>query len=224
MQLESPIAGTVLAVNNSAGDTVGVSTSAASTGSNLGTTIFQIGSLSNQLVQISVNQLDAPSVKVGQQATIEFDAFPGQTFRGSVIVVTPQATTTYGVVNFPVTVAVTNPPPTLQPGMTATVNVITFQKPNVLTLPRAAVTTKNGVSTVQVPDSNGKLRQVTVTTGVSDATSIEITGGLQEGDSVAQVTPKRPATAAPRAATPAAGGRQPVFIGGGPGGPPPGAP
>jgi HlyD family secretion protein len=169
MQLTAPIAGTVLAVNNSAGDTVGVSTSAASTGSNLGTTVFQIGSLSNQLVQISVNQLDAPSVRVGQQATLQFDAFPGQRFRGSVIVVTPQATTTSGVVNFPVTVAVINPPPTLQPGMTATVNVITFQKPNVLTLPRAAVTTRNGVSTVQVPDANGKVRQVTVTTGVSDA-------------------------------------------------------
>ena len=235
MELTSPIAGTVLAVNNSVGDTVGVnstvsasnSSGSGGSNSNLGTTIFQIGSLNQEEVQISVNQLDATNVHVGQPATVTIDALPGRTFQGSVAIVTPQAVSSSGVITFPVTIAINTPSPLLQPGMTATANIITFQKQGTLTVPRAVVTTKNGASTVEVPGANGKLTSQKVTTGVSDTSNIEITGGLKAGDKVARMTPKRTGSTGtgsstptnPTAPRPVGGGGGGVFIGGGGGAP-----
>jgi len=122
-----------------------------------------------------------------------------------------------------VTIAINTPSPQLQPGMTATASIITFQKAGTLIVPRAVVTTNNGASTVQVPGPNGKLTPVKVTTGVSDTTDIEITGGLKAGEKVAQLAPKRTTSAAGgTASTTRPAGGAGGFGGGG--GPPPAAP
>jgi HlyD family secretion protein len=70
------------------------------------------------------------------------------------------------------------------PGMQAQVTLVAQQRLNVLTLPIAAVTRIGGQSTVQVLKDDGSVETVQVTTGLSNNRSIEITGGLEEGQTV----------------------------------------
>ena len=71
----------------------------------------------------------------------------------------------------------------IYPNMSATANIITATKNDVLLVPTAAVQTQNDQTYVRVL-KNGKIQQVDVETDLSSSTQIEITSGLSEGDNV----------------------------------------
>jgi HlyD family secretion protein len=150
-----------------------------------GTAAFRIDDLSHLLIDVSVAEIDVPNVKVGQSATMSFDAIQGKTYQGKVMVVSQAGTTTQGVVNFTVTVEITNPDSNILPGMTAAVNIITATHQNVLVVPSRAIrTTTNGQHTVVIL-SEGKQTTVPVTVGITNDVQSEITGsGINQGDTV----------------------------------------
>jgi len=113
--------------------------------------------------------------------------------------------------DFKVVVTLDNPPDSLRPGLSATAKIQTAQKQNVLTIPIQAIAertqkeldeAKNGTSssvTLAASKSensdkkdiqgvfvirNGKAQFVPVQTGITGVTDIEVTGGLQEGDTI----------------------------------------
>ena len=102
------------------------------------------------------------------------------------------------------------------PGMNASVTIILDQAQNVLIVPESAVQTEGRDSVVEVQKDDGSTEKVVVQTGLSDGTNIEITDGLEEGQTV--IIPTRAASSTTQ--TTQAGLPQGGFIISGEGGPP----
>lgn len=128
-------------------------------------------------------EADTTKLKVGQTASISFDALTGTTATGRITSIGLSPTTTDNVVKFPATISLTKVPSGVRLGQTATVEITTASAEDVLYVPTAAVKTAGGQSTVTVV-RNGRQSTVTVETGVKGDQGTEITSGLNEGDQV----------------------------------------
>lgn len=190
----------------------GASSSGSSSGSSI--TISDVGTLD---VEVAVSEADISAVSVGQTSTITFDAIKDSTFAGKVKSVSPNGTSTSGVVSYTVTLRFANQDGRLKPDMTATADIQTKVADAVLAVPSMAIKTKNGEKYVIVVGRDGATADKIVTTGVSDDTNTEIRSGLSQDDLV--VT----GSATTASATSSSGGRRGLSIippmGGGAGGP-----
>jgi HlyD family secretion protein len=202
--LKAPFDGVIASVLFSAGDKV-------TAGTVIATVITK-----QQVAKISLNEVDAAKVKVGQKATLTFSAVPDLTLTGTVEDVDNIGTVSQNVVNFTVKIVLDTQDPSIKPGMSVTASVITASSQDVLTVPIAAVHTSNGSSYVEVL-KNGAISQVTVTVGLSNDTSSEISGtGIAAGDEV--VTQTITGSASKTSTTPAASRSVLQTLGGGGGG------
>jgi HlyD family secretion protein len=174
MQITAPFAATVTAVSVLPHDQVSP-----------GTVAFRLDDLSHLLIDVSVAEIDIPKIQVGQPVNMTFDSIGGKRYPGKVTVVSRAGTASQGVVNYMVTVEITNPDKNILSGMTAAVNIVTASKQNVLLVPSRAIrTTTTGEHTVIVL-SEGKQTVVPVTVGITDDTNYEISGGgISQGDTV----------------------------------------
>ncbi len=151
-----------------------------------------------QVVGITLNEVDIAKVAIGQKATLTFDTLPDFSLTGSVIDIDTLGTVSQGVVTYGVKIGFDTQDPRIKPGMSATANIVTDAKTDVLLVPSSAVKTQNGESYVeelpgvdatQAADPAGIAsatapQRVTVQTGLSNDTQTEITSGLNEGDLV----------------------------------------
>ncbi len=169
-KLIAPISGYVSAVNYNVGDTAS------------GTAVT-LADISKLQVKVTIAEVDIAKIKAGQAAQMTLDALPGNTYNASVLEIGPVGTVTSGVVNYPVTVAITNTDNAIKPGMTANLAITVDQRDNVLTVPLRAVKTQ-GTQKVVTVLYQGQQIPVNVTTGLTSDTSAEITSGLKEGDVV----------------------------------------
>ena len=189
----SPVDGTVVSRNVDVGQTVAASFQTP--------TLFLIAQdLTKMQVDSNVSESDIGYVKGGQKATFRVDAFPDRDFEGTVAQVRQAPITVQNVVTYDVVVSVENPELLLKPGMTANVNVVTASKGNVVRVPidalrfappgqppadSAAVDGTPGRQTRVWVLASRKVTPVTITTGLSDGTWVEVAeGDLQEGDRV----------------------------------------
>lgn len=197
-KLVAPFDGVVAAVNYNVGDTVGggggatsssgISVSASGAG-------VVLADLTQLQVKVTLAEVDVAKIKLGQSAQMTLDAVPGASFTAKVSAIGPVPTITQGVVNYPVYLSVTNPDPTVRPGMTANLNIEVDRRDNVLLIPTRAVRTQGNQKIVTVL-YKGQTITPQVTTGLSNDTQIEIVSGLQEGDEVVvQQTTTRPTNA-----------------------------
>jgi HlyD family secretion protein len=130
--IRSPINGTVISRNVDIGQTVAASLQAP--------TLFTIAQdLTKMQVDTNVSEADVGLVAVGQTATFTVDAFPNQTFHGSVRDIRQAPIVVQNVVNYNTVIALDNPELKLRPGMTATVSILVAQRDQVLKIPKAAV-------------------------------------------------------------------------------------
>jgi HlyD family secretion protein len=170
-RLMAPFAGTITEVNSMVGDLVSPGTSA-----------FRLDDLSHLLVDVQVSEVDINSVSVGQPAVLTFDAVLGREYHGQVVDVSRVGTSVQSVVNFSVTVELTDPDEDVKPGMTASVTITIQSLDNVLLVPNRAVHLVSGQRVVYVL-RNAQLLEIPVTLGASDDTSSEVTSGdLSAGD------------------------------------------
>jgi len=177
----APISGTVSGLSLQIGSVINSQSS-----SNTTATTNKIASIkTDAMPTISVNltEIDVPKVKVGDKATITFDAFTDKTFTGKVISIDLIGTVSSGVTSYPTVILLDTKSDAILPNMAASASIITDTKDEVLLVPLSAVTTENGASTVQVM-KNGKPQTVTVETGLVSDEQIEITSGLKEGEVV----------------------------------------
>jgi HlyD family secretion protein len=130
--IRSPIDGTVVARSVDVGQTVAASLQAP--------TLFTIAQdLTRMQVDVSTDESDVGSIKVGQPVTFQVDAFPKQTFQGMVMQVRMNPTTVQNVVTYDTVVAFDNPELKLFPGMTAYVTVPVADATNVIKVANAAL-------------------------------------------------------------------------------------
>ena len=139
--------------------------------------------LSQLEAQVNVSETDLPRIKEGQSVQVTFDALTGQTFTGTVTHVALVGTTSSGVVNYPVTIALDQTDAAIRPGMSANVSIVVEQRDNLLLVPNRAVKTSGKLKTVTVL-KDGKQTQVNVTLGMSGDSQSQVTNGLSEGDVV----------------------------------------
>ena len=181
-KIYSPIDGVVLSRAVDEGQTVASGFSTP--------TLFTIANdLTQMRVIANVDEADIGQVKEGQRVEFEVDAFPEDTFTGSVTQVRLQATTTSNVVTYQVVIDAPNPEQKLMPGLTANITIYTLDKHGVIAVPvRALRFTPEGEkyreNTVWKQLEDGKLEPATVKTGVNDGVQVEILEGLQFGDKV----------------------------------------
>jgi macrolide-specific efflux system membrane fusion protein len=157
-------------------------------------------------ISVSVAEVDVPQVKVGQEATITFDALPNQTFTGKVMGIDTTGAVTSGVTTYPTLIELDDTSnSSILPNMTATANIITKVDDNVLLIPSAAVQTVGTTSTVRVL-KNGQISTVTVQTGDTSDSQTVITAGLSEGDTVVTSAISTAATSTSTGASPFSSG------------------
>jgi HlyD family secretion protein len=188
-----------------------------------GTEILRVANLNNMEVEVDVNENDIVKIKVGDEAKVEVDAYLKKQFKGIVTSISNSASSTLTadqVTNFKVKVRIlkesyqdllVGKPITyspFRPGMTATVDIVTKTRANVLAVPISSVVVKSDTTAVKgfkveddaadkkaAPKSEKKLECVFVKvgdkakiriikTGIQDDTNIEVINGLKKGDVV----------------------------------------
>jgi HlyD family secretion protein len=175
--LIAPFAGTVTNVETLAGDQVST-----------GDTAFRIDDLSKLYVDLTISEVDIAQIQVGQKATLAFDAISDKEYTGIITKVVLVGTVSQGVVNYPVTVQITDGDASVLSGMTASVNLVTAESENVLVVPNKAIHSSGTQRTVTVL-FQGQQIQVPVTVGLVGDSMTEITGTtLKEGDVVVVAT------------------------------------
>jgi HlyD family secretion protein len=128
----APVDGVVVSRQVDVGQTVAASLQAP--------ILFTIAQdLTRMQVETSVDEADIGRIKLDDRAAFTVDAFPGETFRGTVTQIRKAAQIVQNVVTYTVVVAVANPTGKLVPGMTANVKLVTAEKPSVLKVPNAAL-------------------------------------------------------------------------------------
>lgn len=131
-EIYAPIDGIVVERNVDAGQTVAASLSAPQ--------LFLIANdLAHMQILASVAESDIGSIHKDQPVTFTVQAFPTETFTGAVRQVRLQSTTTENVVSYTVVIGVANAGQKLLPGMTASVDFVTGEAKDVLTVPNAAL-------------------------------------------------------------------------------------
>jgi HlyD family secretion protein len=199
----SPMTGTISSLLVEQGERV--------VGANMmtGTEVLRVADLNRMEVMVEVNENDIIRVKLGDTAIVEVDAYLDRDFKGIVTEIANSAntlgSTSDQVTNFKVRILILkesyedlinerNPSP-FRPGMSASVDIYTSSKSNVLTVPIQAVTTRTDTLSTD-PEAKDKIRTLVflsdgtralardVKTGIQDNVNIEILEGLKEGDEV----------------------------------------
>ncbi|HTY39531.1 MAG TPA: HlyD family efflux transporter periplasmic adaptor subunit, partial [Candidatus Paceibacterota bacterium] len=183
-----------------------------------------------QMANLTLNEVDIANVKLGEKATLTFDAVPDLTLTGTVVQMDTIGTVSQGVVSYGVQIALDAGDPAIKPGMTVTASIITTAHPDVLLVPNSAVKTQGSSSYVEMLDGvtasatgNGTQtvttsatpRRQMVQVGLSNDTMTEITSGLKAGDLVITKTSNGAKTTTATSVS-TGGFRIPGITGGGP--------
>lgn len=189
--ITSPIDGTVISKSVEEGQTVAASFNTPE--------LFTIAKdLTNMQVVANVDEADIGGVKEGDRVTFTVDAYPDDTFEGTVKQVRLEATTTNNVVTYEVVISAPNADLKLKPGLTANVTIYTQERSGVLAVANKALRftpTKETVGKdMKIVDCKGKNKVWTlngktltahpVTIGQTDGINTEITKGLKQGDKI----------------------------------------
>ena len=189
--ITSPIDGTVISKSVEEGQTVAASFNTPE--------LFTIAKdLTNMQGVANVDEADIGGVKEGDRVTFTVDAYPDDTFEGTVKQVRLEATTTNNVVTYEVVISAPNADLKLKPGLTANVTIYTQERSGVLAVANKALRftpTKETVGKdMKIVDCKGKNKVWTlngntltahpVTIGQSDGINTEITKGLKQGDKI----------------------------------------
>lgn len=208
----APMSGTISRLGIELGERV------VGTAQQAGTEIVRVANLTNMEVEVDVNENDIVKIEVGDSTLVEVDAYLKKEFKGIVTEIANSAETTLTadqVTNFKVKVRIleqsyldllegkseTYSP--FRPGMTATVDIITTKKEDIIAAPISAIVVKTDTSstrrtsvkiekTTEDPQkfecvfvkNGGEAKLRVVETGIQNDTNIEIVSGLEEGDEI----------------------------------------
>jgi len=202
-RITAPQSGIVTQLNSEKGERV------VGTAQMAGTEIMRISNLNEMEVEVQINENDIVRVHLKDEADIRVDAYPERIFKGVVTEIANSAKFNVAqnmneqVTNYTVKVLISEdsyrdlitksrPQPFL-PGMTASADIKTKIRNNVLSVPIAAVTSRNPkkseTSSIQNSTwvfvyNTGKAKAVEIKTGIQDIDFFEVLSGLNEGDEI----------------------------------------
>ena len=187
--ITSPIDGIVLSKSVEEGQTVAASFSTPE--------LFTIAQdLTNMQVVTDVDEADIGDVKEGERVSFTVDAYPDDTFEGTVKQVRQEATTTNNVVTYEVVISAPNADLKLKPGLTANVTIYTAERKGVLSVQSKALRftpQKETVGKMKIVDQTGNAKNKVwtiegnsivahnVNIGMTDGTNTQILNGISAG-------------------------------------------
>lgn len=189
--ITSPIDGVILSKSVEEGQTVAASFNTPE--------LFVIAKdLTDMRVIADIDEADIGGVKEGQRVSFTVDAFPDDTFEGTVTQVRQEATTESNVVTYEVVISAPNADLKLKPGLTANVTIFTLEKNDVLAVPSKALRFVPNEMLLQkgqtIEDCEGDHKLWTqegnvfkahkVEVGTTNGVMTEILGGIGEGTEV----------------------------------------
>lgn len=183
--------------------------------------------LKDMQVVADVDEADIGNVTEGARVTFTVDAFPNDTFSGTVTQVRQEATETDNVVTYEVVISARNDDLKLKPGLTANVTIYTTEMQGVLSVSNKALRftpVKETVGNKKIVDCNGtskvwtlegdKLVAHAVKIGMTDGTHTQIISGVKEGQTI--ITELEVATEGGEGMEPQEGGERSPFAPGPP--------
>ena len=183
----SPAEGIINNLTLTAGSTMTATTSQSTTTGSTYASSQNIGfirSANNQYqAKVSLTEVDATKVEAGQKVNITMDAHSDKAFTGTVLAVDVSGSSSSGVSSYPATILMDPTELPIYPNMTVSATIITSIQADVILATSTAITTSNGVSTVQIM-KNGTPVSTEVEIGVSNDTQTIIKNGLAEGDTI----------------------------------------
>lgn len=176
-RITAPMAGAVLELATRLGQPV-----------EAGQVVARLGQTDHLEVVAPVNEMDVPSIQIGQAVRVEADAVRDQTFEGTVTAVAPRGSREQNVATFNVTISLANPDQRLRPGMTATAEILLDRLEDVVQVPLEAIVRDGEQDVVVVVEPDGMARVVPVTLGLRNDQAAEVKEGLT-GDETLAVLP-----------------------------------
>ena len=186
----APISGVITSLNVEEGEIALVGTM-----NNPGTVLMTIADLSIMEVDVEVDETDVVNVELGHPAEVRVDAFPDRVIAGEVTEIGSSAIQALSAAeesrDFKVVITLIDPPKNLKPGLSASADIITAEKSNVVAVPISALVLREkeeaedagqeeGVFIVK--DEEAVFRKVDK--GIMGDLDIEIISGLEEGETV----------------------------------------
>jgi RND family efflux transporter MFP subunit len=147
-----------------------------------GMNLYELADLIRVWIDADVFEKDLSLVRTGQHAMVTFEAYPGETFHGSITYVYPtvSSTTRTGKVRL----ELPNPGLKLKPGMYAEVKLQSPAVSETLLIPRSALLQTGERSIVFHRMPNGQLHPMEVVAGLSSEDQVQVLSGLKDGDVV----------------------------------------
>ncbi|MFA5827538.1 MAG: efflux RND transporter periplasmic adaptor subunit [Candidatus Paceibacterota bacterium] len=184
--IRAPFAGTITAVNIKKSDSI-------NTGTTVATLITE-----KQLAEISLNEVDVAKIKIGEKATLTFDAIPDLNISGIVTEIDSMGTVSQGVVTYNVKINFDTQDERIKSGMSVNAAIITDIKQDVIAIPNSAIKSQKGSNYVEMFTSQlappkdrliGSIsliapNKIPVEVGLSNDSQSEIISGIKEGDEI----------------------------------------
>ena len=185
--VRAPFDGVIAVVGAKKGDSI-------SSGTLIATLITK-----QKTAEISLNEVDVSKIKIGQKATLTFDAIDGLSITGEVAEIDTLGTVTQGVVTYNVKIISDTQDERVKLGMSVSAAIITDSKQDILLLPNSAIKSFGTTSYVEMPDEvipasdlgnksgiilKNPLRQQPIEIGLANDSQTEVTTGLKEGDQI----------------------------------------
>ncbi len=214
--IRAPMTGRITRLSVEKGETAIVGTM-----NNPGSLLLTVADLSEMEAVIEVDETDVPEISIGDSASVEIDAFPNRRFAGRVTkignssirpVSSVTSTASDQAIDFEVRISLDEPPEAIRPDLSATANVVTATREDVLAIPIIALTlideedfellenelTGDGetdespfegkdasqIEGVYVVEEDGVVRFRPVEIGVTGDNYFEVLDGLDEGQTV----------------------------------------
>lgn len=189
----SPIDGIITSLRIEEGEIAMIGTM-----NNPGTVLMIIADLSVMEVEVEVDETDVIGIKIGHQAEVRIDALPDQTVGGKVTEIGSSAlqklTSSQESKDFKVIITLESPPENLKPGLSASADITTAEKKDVLAVPISALVLREkeeeekkkneeqeeGVYVIE----NSRVKFFPVEKGIMGEMMIEIISGLEEGKEI----------------------------------------
>ncbi len=190
----SPIDGIITSLQVEEGEVAMIGTM-----NNPGTILMTIADLSVMEVEVEVDETDVVNVNINQPAKVRIDAFPDMTIAGKVTEVGSSAlqkiTASEESKDFKVVITLQNPPEDLKPGLSASADIITAEKKDVLAVPISALVLREKKEKekkdkdeqeegIYVVDKESRVKFRAVKKGIMGGMTVEAVSGLEKGEKI----------------------------------------
>ena len=122
-----------------------------------GSKAVQVDDLNNLVIDIYVSEVDINDIEMGQTVNITFDAIPTKQYSGLVSDISAAGDDSSGIVEFKVSITVSDPDDDIKPGFTAVASIVIQEVADAVLVPNMAITSLNGHSMVMVVGEDGQI-------------------------------------------------------------------